>query len=97
MANGDAYIEGLATFIKTNEKRLARAYGPNATHGSSAATSSALANLTNTFASWTGLSGSISPQIRAVTLSITPHHLVLLFSPPWLCLTDFLVLFTHAI
>jgi hypothetical protein len=77
--NGDAYITALATFIKTNEKRLARAYGPHV-HGSSAATSSALANLTSTMASWTGLSGSISSQIRPVTLSITPHHLVIFLS-----------------
>jgi len=76
--NGDAYITGLATFIKTNEKRLARAHGPTS-HPSNAATSSALANLTSSFASWTGLSGSISSQIRPVTLSLTPHHLV---SPP---------------
>jgi hypothetical protein len=74
-SNGDDYITGLATFIKTNEKRLARAYGPH-THASSAATSSALASLTSAFTSWTGLSGSISSQIRPVTLSITPHHLV---------------------
>jgi hypothetical protein len=77
--NGDAYITALATFIKTNEKRLAKAYGPHS-HGSSAATSSALANLTSTFTSWTGLSGSISSQIRPVTLSITPHHLVFYLS-----------------
>lgn len=74
-SNGDAYIAGLAAFIKTNEKRLARGHGPHI-HPSTAATSSALANLTSAFASWTGLSGSISPQIRPVTLSITPHHLV---------------------
>jgi hypothetical protein len=77
-SNGDAYITGLATFIKTNEKRLARAYGPHvhASTSSSAATSSALANITSALTSWTGLSGSISSQIRPVTLSITPHHLV---------------------
>lgn len=76
-SNGDAYITGLATFIKTNEKRLARAYGPHVhATSSSAATSSALSNLTSAFTSWTGLSGSISSQIRPVTLSITPHHLV---------------------
>jgi hypothetical protein len=74
--NGDAYITGLAAFIKANEKRLARAYGPHVHSASSAATSSALANLTNAFTNWTGLSGSISSQIRPVTLSITPHHLV---------------------
>jgi hypothetical protein len=76
-SNGDAYVTGLAAFIKTNEKRLARAYGPHVHASSAAATSSALANLTTAFASWTGLSGSISSQIRPVTLSITPHHLVL--------------------
>jgi len=74
-SNGNAYITGLAAFIKTNEKRLARGYGPHI-HPSSAATSSALASLANAFSSWNGLAGPISGQIRPVTLSITPHHLV---------------------
>lgn len=90
-SNGDTYVTGLATFIRTNEKRLAKAYGPHV-HGSSAATSSALANLTNAFASWTGLSGSISSQIRPVTLSITPHHLVLASSVVYLLIAQFYLL-----
>lgn len=77
-SNGDAYVSGLAHFIRANEKRLARGYGPHVHPASSsaAATSSALASLANAFSSWNGLTGPISGQIRPVTLSITPHHLV---------------------
>ncbi|BFZ64431.1 hypothetical protein YB2330_005576 [Saitoella coloradoensis] len=77
--DGDQYIRSLASYIRSNDRRLAAALHSKR-NGTSASSTDSAASALSALYSWTTAGATAPSPMRPVTLSLSPHHLFYLLT-----------------